>query len=102
MVLNRQPLWQTVSVLGWPLGLDWTTPGSVGAGYWALATAGAASAITRASSSEMRMTASSPLWVDDVPARHPRVLMGEDVAVVEPATRVVLDEAGRDRFVGPH
>src|SRR4051795_6989930 len=42
------------------------------------------------------------LGVDDVPARHPRVLMREDVAVVEPATGVVLDETGRDGFVRPH
>src|SRR3954469_11993067 len=42
----------------------------------------------------------SPPSGHQVPARHPHVLMGEDVTVVQPAAGVVLDEAGGHGLVG--
>src|SRR5215208_6498628 len=37
-------------------------------------------------------------WTDQEPAGHPGVLVGEHVAVVEPAPGVVFCPAGRDRL----
>src|SRR5918994_4420282 len=107
---QRRERLQTVCVVCGPFGLDWTGAGFCGAGYdWALAPAGASSAAVASAASsatrvEMRMTFSfvRRSRFDDVPAGHPRVLMREDVAVVEPATRVVLDESGRDALVRAH
>src|SRR3954451_19082934 len=42
----------------------------------------------------------SPPSGHQVPARHPHVLMGEDVTVVQPAAGVVLGEAGGHGLVG--
>src|SRR4051794_30781971 len=66
----------------------------------ALAGSNSDAAISAAAGAVGRTGGLSPPSGHQVPARHPHVLMGEDVTVVQPAAGVVLDEAGGHGLVG--
>src|ERR1041384_1662570 len=60
----------------------------------------AATVVAATTAMDLRCDTCVLLLLDEVPARHPRVLMREDVTVVEPPAGVVLDEPDRRGLVG--